>query len=115
MKQNNIAIRCITEKSKGYGNFSRCLVLAKALRKHRYTITFLINKNKFVLSKLHQEKFTYFLIPDSIQYSGDSIVLKQFMEYTNSHVIILDMREYGEKLSKQLCKENFNKLDLVYS
>lgn len=107
MKQNNIAIRCITEKSKGYGNFSRCLVLAKALRKHRYTITFLINKNKFVLSKLHQEKFTYFLIPDSIQYSGDSIVLKQFMEYTNSHVIILDMREYGEKLSKQLCKENF--------
>ncbi len=107
MKQNNIAIRCITKKSKGFGNFSRCLVLAKALRKHRYSITFLINKNKFIISKLRQEKFAYFLIPDSRQYSRDSIILKKFMEKNNVHMLILDMREYGEKLSKQLYKENF--------
>ena len=112
MKQNNIAIRCITKKSKGYGNFSRCLVLAQVLRKHRYSITFLINKNEFIISKLRQEKFAYFLISDSRQYSADSIILKKFMEKNNQHMLILDMREYGEKLSKQLYKENY-KIEVI--
>ena len=90
MKQNNIAIRCITKKSKGYGNFSRCLVLAQVLRKHRYSITFLINKNEFIISKLRQEKFAYFLISDSRQYSADSIILKKFMEKKLFFIIAKD-------------------------
>ena len=43
--KKNIAIRCISENLKGYGNFSRALTLAKSLKRNGHRLTFFINSN----------------------------------------------------------------------
>ena len=59
MSKKNIAIRCITEKSKGYGNFTRALTLATSLKSHGHRVIFLINHNVNIESLLVKKKFHF--------------------------------------------------------
>jgi len=61
--RKKIAIRCITDKSKGFGNFTRSYTLAKSLRNLGYQIIFIINNNKTVIKKLQKRRFSYRIIP----------------------------------------------------
>ena len=55
----NLAIRCIVEKSSGYGNFTRCMTLANSLHTHGIKIIFLINRNKTIENQLRLKKYEY--------------------------------------------------------
>ena len=102
--KKNIAIRCISEKSKGFGNFSRSLTLSKNLKKKGFKVDFIINSNEYLESSLKKEKFDYIIIPKKINYKNeDSFLFKKYFE-KKYKIIILDMREYGEQLSKKLSK-----------
>ena len=102
--KKNIAIRCITEKSKGYGNFSRALTLATSLKRKGHKITFLINSNEYLESILKKKKFNFHLIPKKFNFQNESIFLLNYFKKHQIELLILDMREYGEILSKQLSK-----------
>jgi UDP-2,4-diacetamido-2,4,6-trideoxy-beta-L-altropyranose hydrolase len=109
MNTKKIVIRCITEPSKGFGHLSRCLVLAKALRKNKNKIFFVINKNKKVLDLLNKEKFESVIIPTSYSYETEEVFLKKIILEQKCVGIILDMREYGEKIALKL-KNNYFKI-----
>lgn len=95
-----IAIRCITEKSKGYGNFNRCLVIAKELCKMGYNVVFFINHDTDIMLQL-QGKFSYEIIPKFLYNGNESNFIISKMNEKNYKILIIDMREYGEKISKQ--------------
>ena len=95
-------MRCITEKSKGFGNFSRCLTLAKGLQKKGYDVVFIINNNNTIKQKLFENKFSYVLIQDYDSISKESLKLQTFPK--SNEILILDMREKGESLSRHLHK-----------
>jgi UDP-2,4-diacetamido-2,4,6-trideoxy-beta-L-altropyranose hydrolase len=102
--EKNIAIRCISEKSKGFGNFSRSLTLCKNLKKKGFEVDFIINSNDYLESRLKKEKFNYIIIPKKVNFKNeDSFLIKKYFE-NKYKIIILDMREYGEQLSKKLLK-----------
>jgi len=100
----NIAVRCISENSKGYGNFSRAFTLASNLKKRGYSVTFIINSNKFLEFILTKEKFNFSLIPKKFNFKNENIFLLDYFKKNRIELLILDMREYGEILSKQLFK-----------
>lgn len=103
MKNNKkIFFRCITEKIKGYGNFKRSLILAKYLRNRNFTPYFIINKNPVIEKELNKQKFFYHHISKSKSLLNESKLIKHILQINNSKIIILDMREKGEKLSKHL-------------
>jgi len=108
MNNNPISIRCITDPKKGFGNFSRCLILAKELRKNDHPSIFIINKNKNVISILQKEGFQFKIIKKSKEYSKDYLNIKKILDYMNSSLLIIDMREFSENLSRNLRNQNFH-------
>lgn len=102
--KKNIAIRCIIESSKGHGNFTRALTLATSLKRQGYAITFLITSNIVIQSILKKKKFNFCLIPKKLNSKNESIFLINFFKKNYFKLLIFDMREYGENLSKQLSK-----------
>jgi len=104
MSKKNIAIRCITEKSKGYGNFTRALTLATSLKSHGHRVIFLINHNVNIESLLVKKKISFYKIPNKINYDIENNFLLNLYEKNTFELLILDMREYGEIISKKISK-----------
>ena len=105
-KINKITIRCLTNPSKGFGNFSRCLNIAKSLNQKNCLISFVIDENKFVINELKKHKFDFVSIPLSKSIFDKTNLLKNYLKQNNSNLCIIDMREYGEILSKKLLNYN---------
>jgi len=101
LKKSPIAIRCITEYSKGFGNLSRCITVAEELRKRGHKPYFIINSNKSSISRI-QKKFEFKTIPKSVNYEKDPKLIKEIMQAIKSRIVIIDMREFSEKISKKL-------------
>ena len=56
--------------------------------------------------ELHKRKFQYKIIPKSISHTTESTFITKIMLSEKYKIIIVDMREYGENLTKQLhCKD----------
>ena len=98
-----IAIRCITEKSKGFGHLRRCLLLAKELQKNKIKVIF-FNKKNFGNKLIKNENFEINIIPKNVSKKNEHTYILQNLQKLNCKVLILDMREYGENLSKRLYK-----------
>ncbi len=105
MKQK-IAIRCITESDKGYGNLSRSVTLGESLRKKGYDILFIITKNSKASKELKKRKFSILIIPNFRSKIKECEKISQLLILRNLKTIIVDMREHGEKISNQLKKNN---------
>ena len=112
MKQKIIAIRCITEESKGFGHLSRCISLGSNLKKKGFKIIFIINKNNSVIKELEKNKFKYILIPKIFSHNKEFSFILKIMNLKKIDSIIVDMREYGENLTKQI-SNNFFKIILL--
>lgn len=104
MKQISIGIRCITDKTKGYGNLSRCLILGEEIRKRNMDPIFLINNYKDAIKEVKKRKFSYKIIPFSKNYSNDVNFIKKKYGHKYFQIILVDMREFGEKLVNKLSK-----------
>ena len=102
-----ITIRCLTYASKGYGNFSRCLNIAESLSQRNCVISFVIDYNEFVINELKKRKFNFISIPLSKPISQKNNLFKNYLKQNNPDLCIIDMREYGENLSKKLLNFNF--------
>ncbi|MDC0155298.1 hypothetical protein OAI83_02985 [Nitrosopumilus sp.] len=102
-----ITIRCLTYPSKGYGNFSRCLNIAESLSQHNCVVSFVIDYNKFVINELKKRKFNFISIPLSKSIFQKNNLFKNYLKQHNPDLCIIDMREYGENLSKKLFNSNF--------
>jgi len=102
-----IVIRCLTVPSKGYGNFNRCLNLAEYLRKKNCNIFFVVDSNKIVSNELKQRKFDYLSIPVTKTYFEKTSIFTNFLKNNFFDLCLIDMREYGENLSKKLFYQNF--------
>ena len=100
----NILIRCITEPSKGYGNFTRSLTLAQNLKRRGHKVTFLINSNSFIQSILENKNFNFFILSKKFSSTKDTKFLLNFLKKNDFKLLILDMREYSEYISKQTYK-----------
>ena len=107
MKQKTILIRCITDEQKGFGHMSRCILIANSLRKKGFNIIFIINRNGIAIKEIRKNKFQYSVIPKSISYQKEHLFIKKIMNSKKYDAIIVDMREYGEKLLKQLSNNLF--------
>ena len=113
-KENNldyntkkIVIRCLTIPEKGYGNFSRCLNVAKSLREKNIQIYFLVDYNKSISKILKKNNFN-FLSKNKFQH--DSKFILNFLYKKKIDNIIIDMREKSENISKFLFKNNFRSI-----
>jgi len=104
MKQK-IAIRCITEIAKGYGNLYRCITLSESLKKMGLEIFFIITKNTKASSELKQRKLSFVTIPNYHSKIKESEKISKLLVSKKAQTIIIDMREYGEKISKALNKK----------
>jgi UDP-2,4-diacetamido-2,4,6-trideoxy-beta-L-altropyranose hydrolase len=102
-----LSIRCLTSTSKGYGNFSRCLYLAESLRKKNCKVSFIIDYNESVIQKLKKQKFNYISIPKKKSFLQEVKFLMNYLQKNDSKFCVIDMREYGENISKILFKNNF--------
>jgi UDP-2,4-diacetamido-2,4,6-trideoxy-beta-L-altropyranose hydrolase len=105
--RKKIIIRCITDESKGFGNFTRSYTLAKSLQKLGHKIIFIINNNKTIIDKLQKKKFRYFIIPKKFTYFTEWNFIDNVMNSVNSQLIVIDMREYAESISKKLLDKNY--------
>lgn len=105
--KHQIVMRCITDALKGYGNFGRCVALAESMRNKGYGITFIIDHNNPAIRELQKRKFNHVLIPKSLLYDKESTFITNMIHLKNSKIVIIDMREYGEKISKKLINKNF--------
>ncbi|KAF6244002.1 UDP-2,4-diacetamido-2,4,6-trideoxy-beta-L-altropyranose hydrolase [Nitrosopumilus sp. b1] len=110
--KTQVCCRCLTENKTGYGNFNRCLTLAKQLKRKKIDIIFLIDKNKKIINKLKASSFSYCLIPDKYSKINEHQFILKFLNQKNLHSIIIDMRQFGEKLSKIL-HENDKRVILI--
>ena len=110
--KKKLCCRCLTESKTGYGNFNRCLIIAKSLKKNLIDIIFLIDNNPNIITKLKNEKFEYFIIPNNTKKNTEHFFINNFMIKKEISTILIDMREYGEIISKQL-KKNGQKIILL--
>jgi UDP-2,4-diacetamido-2,4,6-trideoxy-beta-L-altropyranose hydrolase len=93
-------IRCISETGKGYGNFNRCLTVANSLQTQKQNIIFFINKNSIVEKQLLKKKINYIIVPKFLSKQKESFFILKKCEIINCKILLIDMREYGEILSK---------------
>jgi spore coat polysaccharide biosynthesis predicted glycosyltransferase SpsG len=104
----SIAICCIVENSKGFGNLSRCITLAEELQYNKFNVVFIINENRFAIRELNKRNFSYDIIDlhpsDPSSYSN---TLTQILRINELNIVLIDMREYGEQISKYLMNKNF--------
>jgi len=106
-KKPLIVIRCITNKQKGFGNLSRCITLAEGLRKKKYQILFLIDNEKQAHKIIKKKNFLFQIISKTKSLKNQAEHIAKIMNSVFSPLLLLDMREYGESLSKYLSKHNF--------
>lgn len=92
-----VVCRCLTEPKTGYGNLNRCLVVGNELRKQGFDVSFIVDKNKRAIHELKKKKFVFFISKTKSKINTNSAAFKKFPD-----IIILDMRQHGEPLSKQL-------------
>jgi len=102
MNKKNFSFRCISDPSKGFGNFKRCLSIAESLKEKSYNITFFINKNNSAINELKKRNLNYFLIDSKMSLIQEVDFIYKIMLKNNSNYLIIDMREYGEKYSKKI-------------
>jgi UDP-2,4-diacetamido-2,4,6-trideoxy-beta-L-altropyranose hydrolase len=106
-KKQSIVIRCIADKQKGFGNLSRSIALAEGLREKNYQTLFLIDNEKQATDILSEKNFSFQIISKKQSSKNQAEYINKIMSSTNSSLLLLDMREYGEPLSKFLSKYNF--------
>ena len=106
-KRNILCFRCITNPKKGYGNFARALLLAEEMRKRNFLIFFIIEKNSIAEILLTQKKILFYRLTSSKSKILETKKILKILQKNNCHNIILDMREYGDKLSKYLVKSAY--------
>lgn len=94
-------IRCIVDRTKGFGNLKRCLIIAEALKKN-HKILFVIDNEQLVINELKKRKLQFKIKPRTILPSFESSFISKIMESIGSEIAIIDMREYGEHITKQL-------------
>jgi len=104
--KQEIAVCCITDKSKGFGNFSRSVTIAEAMREKGYKIVFIINRNKSAIHELKSRKFAYLLIPKFDLHRDYSHRISRILNFRKCGTVIIDMREYGEQISKNLMNKH---------
>ena len=109
--KKQICCRCLTKSKTGYGNFKRCLTLAKELKKNQISTFFIIDKNQKISNELRKNHFHYSTIPMS-SYAREHIFIKKFMKKNQISTVLLDVRQYGQSLSKKL-KTETNKIILI--
>jgi len=97
-----IAIRCIGNHSHGYGHFSRCLAVANHFSKKNFSVVFLINENVYIKKELSKTKFNFFILPRFKQIMFEGNFLKKFISENNISCLIIDMKEFSEKLSREI-------------
>ena len=97
-----LAIRCIADHSHGYGHFSRCLAIANYFSKRDYTIFFLINDDTTMKKELSKIKLNFFIVSKFKTIQSEGKFLKKFVIKNNISCLIIDMREFSEKLSKEI-------------
>lgn len=107
MNKKKIVFRTITEPSRGFGNLMRSITLAEALRKKSYKIFFLINHNLNSIQELNKKKFDYKIIPNFTSKKREVEYISKWMNSKYYTSIILDMREYGENISKHFLNKDF--------
>lgn len=107
MKQRTIAMRCIADTQRGFGNLNRCITLAEEMQEKGFNVIFIVNYNNLVLKELRKRKFQYILIPKSISYKQESFFIIKTMNSKKYQSIVVDMREYSQNLTNKLCGNNF--------
>ncbi len=98
---NDIVIRCLTKPYYGLGHFRRCLTLANELQHIGYQVHFIVTKNKIVEKEL-QNNFQFFTIPSFSKPELESKTISDIINTHNYEWLIIDMREFGENISKEL-------------
>jgi len=107
LNSKQIAIRCLTVPEKGFGNFNRCLNVAKSLREKGIQIFFLVDYNKSISKILKKNNFDY-VSKNKFQHNSKFIL--NFLNEKKIDNIIIDMREKGEIISKLLFEKNFKSI-----
>ena len=107
MNSKKIAIRCLTVPEKGFGNFNRCLTIAKSLREKGVQIFFLVDYNKSISKILQQNNFNFV---SKNKYQHNSKFILNFLNEKKIENTIIDMREKGENISKLLFENNFKSI-----
>jgi len=103
-KTKLFGIRCLAEESKGYGNLSRCLTLARFLRKKGHRSIFIINKNYSAINQIKKSKFQYLIISKRFIYKKELLFFYDIQKKFEFDAIIIDAREFSQKISKDLTK-----------
>jgi len=107
INSKTIVFRCITLEHLGFGHFNRCLTLAKELKKYNLKSHFLITKNEKVIKKLKSNEFLYTILPFNTNIHNESKKISSFMLDNRFSILILDMREFGEKITRELQEFSF--------
>ena len=103
--KKKLCCHCLTEPKTGYGNFKRCLTIAKELRSNKISTIFIIDKNQQISNELKKNRFKYIIIPETSKTHQD-VFISKFMTKNKISTLILDVRQYGESLSKKLKTNN---------
>lgn len=107
IKKPKIVICTIADKLRGYGHFSRCNSLARELRKRGFEIIFITNQNEYLSKQLRIQKFFHRKFSLHNTPIKTSYRIKKIIESIKCKNIIIDMREFGEQVSRQLSLPNF--------
>ena len=108
MVKKQVIFRTITEQSKGYGNLNRSITVAGALRKIGYDVIFLIDNNANASSELRKRNFYFKIVPKFKSKNTELEYLRALFVRSNwNEAVILDMREFSEKMSKYFKQQNF--------
>ena len=108
-KNFEIAIRCNSNKSKGFGNFRRCLILYFYLKKKNKNSLFLIDNDIEAKNILKKENISFEIISNT-HHKDESKQIHQILQKYDISKIVLDVRENGESLAKKL---QFEKLIII--
>jgi len=106
-----IVFLCLTDSDTGFGHLSRCITLANGLRKKGYKTIFLVNENLKAIEELKMKNFDFEKTPkfSSKNYPKyNPIFVFKKMKSKGWQTIVVDMRNYGEKISKFLKNKKFN-------
>jgi len=105
--KKKILVRCITEYSKGFGNLNRCITLAEGLKRKGYKIIFLIDRKALAINEIKKKNFEYKIFKKYSRSKDEACAITNLIISNNYCSIIIDMREYGESLTKNLMNKNF--------
>jgi UDP-2,4-diacetamido-2,4,6-trideoxy-beta-L-altropyranose hydrolase len=97
----------MSESEKGFGHINRCIPLTKGLVKKKFHVEFLINKNKNIEKILDYENIPYRIIPKKVSIDNESKYIKKIIDKEKIKILILDMREYNERISSELSNYDF--------